>query len=99
MSAPTEKASYEGRADHLDDHALAHDATTSTGSNGVTTPDIDFEKAASFKPSKLHGKGLGFMITFVAGTGVSSEGLDSMEHADTASSRSSDTTRVFFPVL
>lgn len=95
MSAPTEKVSYEAQkahTDHIDDHnAMAHGSTPNTGSNGVTTPDIDYEKAASFKPSKLHGKGLGFMVTFVAGTGVSRRPRRS---TDRPSLPSSATTKV-----
>lgn len=81
MSATTtEKVSPEankGQVDHIDDlqsatapHDVNKDSPAGT-SGGVRTPDIDYEAAAQYKPSKLHGKGLGFMITFVAGTGVS----------------------------
>lgn len=97
MSAPaTEKVSYEANkahTDHIDDHAaMAHNpATGAAGSPGVTTPDIDYDKAAAYKPSKLHGKGLGFMVTFVAGTGVSGS---QARRADSPSSPSSATTRV-----
>lgn len=35
------------------------------------TPPIDYEEAAAMAPSRLKGKALTFMVTFVAGTGVS----------------------------
>lgn len=38
---------------------------------GFETPPIDWEAAAAVRPSKLKGKGLTWMVTFVAGTGVS----------------------------
>jgi len=34
-------------------------------------PDVDLVAAAAIKPSRLRGKHLMFMVTFVAGTGVS----------------------------
>jgi hypothetical protein len=34
-------------------------------------PEVDLEFAATLKPSRLRGKSLMFMVTFVAGTGVS----------------------------
>jgi hypothetical protein len=34
-------------------------------------PEVDLEFAATIKPSRLRGKSLMFMVTFVAGTGVS----------------------------
>lgn len=38
---------------------------------GFETPPIDWETAATLRPSKLKGNGLTWMVTFVAGTGVS----------------------------
>jgi len=38
-------------------------------SNGGV-PEVDLEFAATIKPSRLRGKSLMFMVTFVAGTGV-----------------------------
>lgn len=37
---------------------------------GFETPPIDLEEAAQLRPTKLRGKALNFMVTFVAGTGV-----------------------------
>jgi hypothetical protein len=34
-------------------------------------PEIDLVAAAALKPSRLRGRGLMFMVTFVAGSGVS----------------------------
>jgi hypothetical protein len=34
-------------------------------------PDVDLVAAAAIKPSRLRGRSLMFMVTFVAGTGVS----------------------------
>lgn len=34
------------------------------------TPDVDLVAAAALKPSRLRGRQLMFMVTFVAGTGV-----------------------------
>jgi len=34
-------------------------------------PDVDLVAAAAIKPSRLRGRNLMFMVTFVAGTGVS----------------------------
>jgi hypothetical protein len=34
-------------------------------------PDVDLAAAAALKPSRLRGRSLMFMVTFVAGTGVS----------------------------
>lgn len=36
----------------------------------VSMPEVDLEYAATIKPSRLRGKHLMFMVTFVAGTGV-----------------------------
>ena len=33
-------------------------------------PDVDLAAAAALKPSRLRGRNLMFMVTFVAGTGV-----------------------------
>lgn len=33
-------------------------------------PEVDLEYAATIKPSRLKGRNLMFMVTFVAGTGV-----------------------------
>lgn len=37
----------------------------------VAMPEVDLEYAATLKPSRLRGGHLMFMVTFVAGTGVS----------------------------
>ena len=57
----------ERRDEHLD------------GDTPVESPDgeifkhikVDTHQAAQLEPSRLHGSGLIFMVTFVAGTGVS----------------------------
>jgi hypothetical protein len=45
--------------------------TSSEKKNGGI-PDVDLVAAAALKPSRLRGKHLMFMVTFVAGTGVNS---------------------------
>jgi hypothetical protein len=34
-------------------------------------PPVDWDKAENIQPSRLRGKGLTFMVTVIAGTGVS----------------------------
>jgi hypothetical protein len=43
---------------------------------GFETPPVDWEEAARFRPSKLKGNGLTYMVTFVAGTGFTLFGYD-----------------------
>ncbi|WOO81318.1 Sugar transporter STL1 [Vanrija pseudolonga] len=43
---------------------------------GFETPPIDLEEAALLRPTKLRGKALNFMVTFVAGTGFTLFGYD-----------------------
>jgi hypothetical protein len=41
------------------------------GAADFVVPKVDMEKAASFRPSKLSGRNVAWLVTFVAGMGVS----------------------------
>lgn len=60
----------------------------------VGSPPVDLEYASTLKPSRLQGRRLMFMITFIAGTGVSLDPRCSM-HGLTLSSRCLGTTKAF----
>lgn len=54
-------------------YAASEGVTLTSGpdENKGGMPEVDLEYAATLNPSRLKGRKLMFMITFVAGTGVS----------------------------
>jgi hypothetical protein len=77
MSTVHEKDNKAERPQHIDDSAAAsRDSATiidrqTSQDDMEPMPEVDFARAATIKPSRLHGKSLYFMVSFVAGTGVS----------------------------
>jgi hypothetical protein len=65
-------------------------------SSDFVVPKVDMQKAASFKPSRVKGKHVMWLVTFVAGMGVSQVPCITI---DRRSSPCSVTIKVFLAVF
>jgi hypothetical protein len=63
----TETAETSPRSMSPDGTVIEHNKEQPKGA----MPEVDLALAATIKPSRLRGRNLMFMVTFVAGTGVS----------------------------
>lgn len=64
-----ERPAEHGR-DTRDSHSIGGETAIEPGQGQFHPPKVDTTRAAEIRPSKLHGKALRLMVTFVAGTGV-----------------------------
>jgi hypothetical protein len=75
-----------GAGNHLHNENL-------NGSGDFEVPKVDMQKAAEFRPSRVSGKHVMWLVTFVAGMGVRSA-YELTVFADSNSSPCSDTIKV-----
>lgn len=62
---PDQKAQATGRFAHRENVGLTVDG------GEFKLPEVDMDKAASIKPSRVSGKNVMWLVTFVSGMGVS----------------------------
>jgi hypothetical protein len=62
---PEQKAQATGRFAHRENVGLTIEG------GEFKLPEVDMDKAASIRPSKVSGKNVMWLVTFVAGMGVS----------------------------
>jgi len=72
MSALQETPTVERDEQNESGRSSRDDVTFVAEGEKTRFPKVDMEYAATIRPSKLGGKWLMFMITFVAGSGVGS---------------------------